>query len=555
MDRVSTPSADTSNLHKSGTIDPNSIQNIYGTRSIAFTSGKYPESSSAHTQFWKRLKPPLSDFSIVVPWTGNDSVPIPLRWMSQQIYHKLLIHFVPAQYPNSVQQPGYTYYAAYGFIASVAGSASMVLSTQTLLCTMMSCSAGGEQSFMTKNTVSAAAGALNWVLKDGIGQLGGIVVASYMGQMRSLDSNPKRYRMFAAILLDAAAIIELSTPLGIMMISSSAVVPMACLATLCKNVGFIMASASRATIHQSLCICTSNFTNCAPSSTAPATISNNLADLTAKFSSQGTAAGLLGTLLGISISTWIPVFGSSPEYVFFNYSSPIVILGLVIVHQTCNYVALRSVALHHLNRQRLGIILNHYIQCFCSDEHELNGNAVAEHVLTPIQVAEREKFLPQLFGFSRRFSQESPEKNLDWLNIGCPLESICPKGSEQLMALLAACDNEQYMLNVDDDTCDGRIQLVFFEQANGNDIIRGMLHAFVLRDSLVNRRAFVESHWIDKNSPDVNKNLLPMISRSRQWVQRRFNGFVDHLRVAGWITNTIFVEEGAKSFRLAFRVG
>jgi Vitamin B6 photo-protection and homoeostasis len=563
IDRVSPPLADTlvsfptkdslqsSSSHISGNNDPKSIQSLYGARSIVFTSEKCPELSSAHTQFWKRHEPRMQRSNIYVPWKENDSMPMPLRWISQQIYHKLLIHFVPAQYPNSVQQPGYTYYSVYGFVASVAGSASMVLSTQTLLCTMMSCTAGGEQSSLTATTSSTAAGALNWVLKDGIGQLGGIMVMSYMGQLRALDSNPKRYRMFAAILLDAAAIVELCTPLGVLMISSSAVVPMACLATLFKNVGFIMASASRATIHQSLC--NTNFSHETASSSAPVTIPNNLADVTAKFGSQSTAAGLLGTLLGITISTWLPIFGNHPDHGFFNYYSATVILGLVCVHQTCNFMALRSVALFHLNRQRLCILIKHYIQNLRTDDYDSSGNTVTQTVLTPMQVAEREIFLPLFFDISTSSRNES---NMDWLNIGCSLECICPNGSEQLLELVHACDNEQYILNVNGDTRNGRIQLVFFEQAHGNDLIRGMFHAFALRDALVNRRAPVASQGVDKGSLDEKEtNALHMIYCSHQWFQSRFDCFIDQLHAAGWNTKTIFVEEGSKSYRLAVRFG
>lgn len=121
------------------------------------------------------------------------------------------------------------------------------------------------------------AGALNWVLKDGIGQLGGVWFASRMSQAGSakFDADPKKWRMVAALSLDAATLLEIVSPL----VPSAMVLPIASVANIGKNIGFLTASASRAALHQSLAI------------------RGNLADVTAKSGSQSLAAGLLGTTL------------------------------------------------------------------------------------------------------------------------------------------------------------------------------------------------------------------------------------------------------------------
>ena len=76
-----------------------------------------------------------------------------------------MTHFLPAQYPKSVA-PGYFKFVSYYFIASVAGSASMVLSTQTLLLAVGVAGANAHQA-------GIMAGAFNWVMKDFAGQVGG----------------------------------------------------------------------------------------------------------------------------------------------------------------------------------------------------------------------------------------------------------------------------------------------------------------------------------------------------------------------------------------------
>ena len=240
----------------------------------------------------------------------------------------------------------------------------MVLSTQALLVAV----GVGTQS------AAPMAAALNWVMKDGVGQLGGVIFASQLGkggidfdtvrdkiakltgplqnqgvrdennknitatntttttqqtkkkrgnfQRGTADSNPKRWRMVAALALDLSTFMEICTP----MMGPEWFLPCASIANIGKNVGFLAASASRAAIHQSLSMggsssassmttavpdgsdlreerdktkseVSSNKTS-PPSSTTASTVSN-LGDVTAKSGSQAIVASLAGTVIGI----------------------------------------------------------------------------------------------------------------------------------------------------------------------------------------------------------------------------------------------------------------
>lgn len=334
--------------------------------------------------------------------------------MLTAIRDNVITYFFPARYPESVA-PGYARFASFSFCASVGGSAAMVLSTQTLLLAVGVVGSSGKASVM--------AGALNWVLKDGIGQLGGVWFASRMSQAGSakFDADPKRWRMVAALSLDAATLLEIVSPLA----PSAWVLPIASVANIGKNIGFLTASASRAALHQSLAI------------------RGNLADVTAKSGSQSLAAGLVGTTLGIGLS---PILADVHHYA----------LGFVClsaIHQGCNYLGLKAVPLFNLNRRRLNIIL---------DEFVANNN-----IMTPSQVAEKENFVPLL----------SKDESKKWLSIGTPLPELCPGGPEQLRPLLDILRNEKYLINV----VAGRVHLVYQRQdTSGEDLIRGMLHAHVL---------------------------------------------------------------------------
>lgn len=54
------------------------------------------------------------------------------------------------------------------------------------------------------------AAGLNWIIKDGLGQLGGVMAAAYLGDQ--LDKEPKRLRYQSSVLLQLCNGLELLTP-------------------------------------------------------------------------------------------------------------------------------------------------------------------------------------------------------------------------------------------------------------------------------------------------------------------------------------------------------
>ena len=301
--------------------------------------------------------------------------------------------------------------------------------------------------------------------------------------------------MVAAIVLDLAALLELLAPLT----PPPAILPLACAANVLKNIGFLTASASRAAIHQSLAV------------------TANLADVTAKTGSQSMAAGLLGTAVGVGLSSLL-------HHDATNFIAGFV--GLAAIHQSCNYVALKAVSLRHFNRQRLAIVLDHYFV------EQNDVSAVTSDLLTPVQVAEREHFLPFI-------TQRST--NMLWLAIGSDLETVCPEGSSQLSQLLAACPGENYILNVVQD----RIHLVFLEAAVGDDVILGVLHAYWAHHELQQQQT------LTTNDPSPLYTAI-VAGSSYERAKVTFPTFLAQLHAAGWNTGTDMtnVEDGS-AIRLA----
>lgn len=218
-----------------------------------------------------------------------DSPPSQRRKERQQ-QHKIrnwselmINNFLPQQYEISTP-PNYMNYAKWQFLSGIASSTSGVLSMQALLYAIG----------LGAGAIPLAA-ALNWVIKDGLGQLGGIAYASVIGNR--FDANPKKWRMISAVALDVGTLLEVLTPRKcdlrgfadnpvyydfIILTRESIVFPasfllLASTANIGKNVAWLSASATRAGIHQSFAL------------------KENLADITAKAGSQSIAASTLGT--------------------------------------------------------------------------------------------------------------------------------------------------------------------------------------------------------------------------------------------------------------------
>eukprot|EP00518_Triparma_eleuthera_P007173 CAMPEP_0182480080 /NCGR_PEP_ID=MMETSP1319-20130603/35230_1 /TAXON_ID=172717 /ORGANISM="Bolidomonas pacifica, Strain RCC208" /LENGTH=192 /DNA_ID=CAMNT_0024681547 /DNA_START=173 /DNA_END=748 /DNA_ORIENTATION=- len=167
---------------------------------------------------------------------------------SPYIPSKFLTPLLPDSYPASVS-PSYAPYSSRLFVSSVSSSTLMVLSTHSLLLSL----------YPSTPLLPAASAALTWIIKDGLGQLTGIIATSLLSKRRTLDTSPKTTRFLSSLVLDCAFYMELCAPLY-----PALFLPIACASNCLKNVSWLASSASRAGIHANLCL------------------GNNLADVTAK---------------------------------------------------------------------------------------------------------------------------------------------------------------------------------------------------------------------------------------------------------------------------------
>jgi hypothetical protein len=238
------------------------------------------------------------------------------------------------------------------------------------------------------------AAALNWILKDGIGQLGGILFGSWASSQ--LDADAKRWRWFSCVALDVSNLLESLTPLV-----PHLFLPLAAVANAGKNVSWLAASATRAAINLTLCR------------------AENLADITGKSVSQAIACSLAGTVMGIGLSTLLAV--AAPASVAAGAAAgaaPTAVVAVLIplagLHWWCCYRSLALVALNSLNEARAERLALEFMN------HVSRQPLLAQLSLaTPLQMRDYDHIV-------LRPKSALPSR----LKVGMPLSEVCHDGNE-----------------------------------------------------------------------------------------------------------------------------
>uniref|UniRef100_A0A8C2GGE0 Zgc:162613 n=1 Tax=Cyprinus carpio TaxID=7962 RepID=A0A8C2GGE0_CYPCA len=223
--------------------------------------------------------------------------------------------FLPQGYPESVSED-YLQYQLWDTVQAFSSSLSGTLATQASL---RGVGVGNQEA-----TVAAAT--ITWLLRDGTGMLGRILFAWFKGS--KLDSEAKKWRLFADILNDVAMFMEIAAPHFPPFFTL-----IVCIAGIFKSIVGVAGGATRAalTVHQAR--------------------RNNMADISAKDGSQVNIC-VSGLLVSLAL---IPLVTDNPLLTF------ILFFLFTVLHLFANYKAVRSVVMETLNEARLSIVLHRYL--------------------------------------------------------------------------------------------------------------------------------------------------------------------------------------------------
>ncbi|XP_068435052.1 RUS family member 1 [Clinocottus analis] len=225
--------------------------------------------------------------------------------------------FLPQGYPESVSGD-YLQYQFWDTVQAFSSSLSGTLATQASL----------KGVGVGNQAATVAAATVTWLLRDGTGMLGRILFAWQKGT--KLDSEAKKWRLFADVLNDIAMFMEILAPYF-----PACFTLIVCTAGIFKSVVGVAGGATRAalTVHQAR--------------------RDNMADISAKDGSQETLVNLAGLLISLML---IPLVTDNPILtvgLFFLFTT---------LHLFANYKAVRSVVMETLNEARLSIVLQQYLR-------------------------------------------------------------------------------------------------------------------------------------------------------------------------------------------------
>ncbi|XP_034749329.1 RUS1 family protein C16orf58 homolog [Etheostoma cragini] len=266
--------------------------------------------------------------------------------------------FLPQGYPESVSDD-YLQYQFWDTVQAFSSSLSGTLATQASL---KGVGVGNQEA-----TVAAAT--VTWLLRDGTGMLGRILFAWQKGT--KLDSEAKRWRLFADVLNDIAMFMEISAPYF-----PACFTLIVCTAGIFKSLVGVAGGATRAalTVHQAR--------------------RDNMADISAKDGSQETLVNLGGLLISLILIPLVTDNLILTLSLFFLFT---------ILHLFANYKAVRSVVMETLNEARLSIVLQQYLR--------------DRRMLSPLEANQREpvflefkKTVPIKLGVRLQEVVQSPEE-------------------------------------------------------------------------------------------------------------------------------------------------
>jgi hypothetical protein len=228
--------------------------------------------------------------------------------------------FLPEGYPDSVS-PDYLPFQLWDTLQAVCSYLRGILCVQAIM-------AGVGVGSAEATAVSAA---IQWVLRDGAGMLGGMLFAWYNSQ--SFGSNVKFWRLFADVINDVGLTLELLSPTF-----PEYFLAIACVGSICRAMCGIAAGATRAAL-------THHFA-----------LRRNHGDIAVKEGTQETAVNLIGMLSGIAVAKWLDASGQHKLAITW-----LVFSVLTVIHVYANYRAIKSLVLKSINVERMELLVDDFI--------------------------------------------------------------------------------------------------------------------------------------------------------------------------------------------------
>ncbi|CAG8605487.1 4774_t:CDS:10 [Paraglomus brasilianum] len=377
--------------------------------------------ASTHSPTSSKSTPQASSSPLLWQWEpqkSNSGVPevrSPVSSFIGSIKQSLSAMFLPVGYPETVHEcyaKFHIWLAAETFI----GSSTGVLCSQAML------------SSLGLGQAEAAAGAvaIQWVLKDGFGEIGKLFFIKRFAY--SFDSHPKTWRMISETFAVVGYFLQLCTCIA----KPSLFLPLASLGNAFESIQYSIFGAT----HMAF---TRNFA-----------LSGNIGDIVAKDDAQMSFAHLLGMLCGVGLIT----ISHDPAFLFSCFAV------LVPANLYATLSLLKAAQFEILNQAKLSLIAKQYID--------------TGEVPTMDELKDRE------IGFGEWIKPGKSPIGVK-VRLGGPASDAFRRSGD-IQRSLSVLSNENYLFNYHQKR--NVIDILYHSDAESNDIIKSVLHVLKFYDSL-----------------------------------------------------------------------
>lgn len=358
--------------------------------------------------------------------------------------------FLPQGFPESVSSD-YLQYQLWDTAQAFCSSLSGTLATQASL---RGVGVGDREA-----TVAAAT--VTWLLRDGTGMLGRILFAWRKGT--KLDSEAKKWRLFADVLNDVAMFMEILAPFF-----PAFFLLIVCTAGVFKSIVGVAGGATRAalTVHQAR--------------------RDNMADISAKDGSQETLVNLAGLIVSLLL---IPLVTDNAPLTFVLFAF------FTVLHLVSNFFAVRAVVMETLNEARLQEVWSTFVS--------------RGEILSPTEANAREP----VFNW---FGGAVP------IRLGVRLQELL-HSPEDLRRAVTAAEEKNYLIGVRE----GCVVVSLLLSASVRDELKAVCQALSLRTLLLTekRDSKHHRHWdlLDQSRDLVEKHFdfFMKLLEASEWETQR----------------------------------
>jgi len=400
--------------------------------------------------------------------------------------------FLPLGYPHSVSDT-YLPYQLYDGLQGLCSYWRGVVSAKAVF----------EAAGVGNSEATALSAALSWALRDGTGMIGGLLY-SYVASPY-FDSHAKEFRLLLAdVINDIALTLDMIAP----WFGPDGSIWILGLSTIGKTICGITAGATKGHITQHF-----------------AKDGGNVADLTAKESTQETLVSLLGMVGGVWVAKVLDRYCQENLF-FWTWLFFGILTG---IHVWANYKAVSLLKLATLNPERTRVLFRESINAMADQVLKAGDKATENTSLTPPSA---------LKSISNLQSPQAIEESLFSSTLNLLSPRICVSKSPNLNRLQDCSlyreselePNLQYVIGYD---VRGIIYVWLKVGATMEDELQAYVHALLLQKLFSNRNRITESQK-DDLLQSTRTQVLMFFGGNTLGDQQTQKSLMERLKQLGW---------------------